>query len=57
MQDESDGRYYVNGGTAVELFSKSGEFCFVLCLFVIYMDDNMYEMWGGGIEGDSNVLF
>ena len=26
VQDESDGRYYVNGGTAVELFSKSGKF-------------------------------
>ena len=34
VQDESDGRYYVNGGTAVELFSKSGEFCFFVLLFV-----------------------
>ena len=37
VQDESDGRYYVNGGTAVELFSKSGEFCFLFFLFVCYI--------------------
>ena len=39
VQDESDGRYYVNGGTAVELFSKSGKFGFSFCCLFIYMDN------------------
>ena len=30
VQDENDGKLYVNGGTAVELFSKSGKFCVIV---------------------------
>ena len=38
VQDESDGRYYVNGGTAVELFSKNGKFV-LFWFFVIFMQN------------------